>query len=797
MKLLRNPLTALSVRARLASILIAFAIPVSVLSFNVWTTGQTQATISELEIAGTELVDPLTQVLNEVADYEIAERLAEMSNAPKSELSEGAATIDQLFQKLSDLEARHGASLKFDLNGLQETGKENLAIGKLSAQWDAIKAQGGNPQKFKQLISETNALIAYVAETSQLLLDPELDSFSLMDTTIVVLPRALEFLADLKSRSFIALATNEGRIPVEARPDVNLLMALAGTQQLPTVRNNVAKAIATNAAGDHPSPTMKSSLEPALAFYAESAATLQALVTKLLTDETFSIPPGEFIAIADEMHDGSAELASVVLGELRLALDNRVTRIHAGMIATFTIVGISILVALALFALASSSISSPIARLRSAMELISEGKTDFAVETDNRSNEISHAFRSLAKLKTTVEEAFRLRQMVDEMPINVMVADPKNDFRISYANKTSLATLKLVEAHLPVKVDAVVGASFDIFHKNPTHQRKLLASPERLPHSARIRLGQETFQMQISAIRDRSGAYVGPMITWTLVTHMERLADDFERNVLKVVDVVGASAKGINSAAALMSENAGQSTRQAAVVSGAAVQASENVNAVAAAAEELSASFSEIASRVGNASNIASVAASEAREMNARMKALTESARGIGDVANLISNIAGQTNLLALNATIEASRAGEAGRGFAVVAAEVKALAEQTATATARIRSSIDAIQQSSSEAGSGIERITTTIESINEIQMAIAAAVDQQVSATSEIARSVADASAGTSEVSANMAEMTSAAQQTGRSAGEVVQSSGVLAEQSDRLLGQVSEFLKSVRAA
>lgn len=797
MSFIRNPMNALSVRARLASILVAFAIPLTVLSHNVWTTGDSQVKIAELEIAGTELVDPLTHVLNEVADYEIAERLAALSNSPKAELADAATTIDQLFQDLSKLESLHGARLKFDAGGLQQSGREHLAISNLAAQWQTIKAEGGDPQKFKQLISEANALIAHIAETSQLLLDPELDSFALMDTTVVVLPRALEFLADLKARAFAALATNEGRIPVEARPDVKLLMALAGSQQLPTVRNNIAKAIATNAAGDHVSPTMKPSLEPALAFYAESAATLQALVDRLLVDEAFAISPADFITIADEMHDGSAELASVVIGELRLALENRIERIHAGMLATFAIVGLSVVIALAFFGLASSSISGPIARLRASMERISEGNTDFVVTTDKGKNEISNTFRSLARLKSTVEEAFKLRQMVDEMPINVMVADPKDGFKISYANKTSLATLKLVEQHLPVKVDAVVGASFDIFHKNPSHQRKLLQSPERLPHSARIKLGPETFQMQISAIRDRNGAYIGPMITWTLVTQMERLADDFERNVLKVVDVVGASAKGINTAAALMSESAGQSTRQAAVVSGAAAHASDNVHAVAAAAEELSASFSEIASRVGNASNIASVAASEAREMNARMGALAESAKGIADVAGLISTIAGQTNLLALNATIEASRAGEAGRGFAVVAAEVKALAEQTANATAKIRASIDAIQQSSQEAGSGIERITTTIESINEIQMAIAAAVDQQVNATSEIARSVADASAGTSEVSANMAEMTSAAHQTGKSAGEVVQSSGVLAEQSDRLLGQVSAFLKSVRAA
>ncbi len=797
MGLIGNPMNALSVRARLASILIAFAIPVTVLSLNVWTTGDSQVKIAELEIAGTELVDPLTHVLNEVADYEIAERLVVLNNTSKTELADAATTIDQLFQELSRLEGLHGPALEFDSDGLKRADKEDLSIVSLSAQWEAIKSEGGDPQRFKQLIAETNGLIAHISETSQLLLDPELDSFALMDTTVVVLPRALEFLADLKARAFASLATNEGRIPVDGRPDIKLLMALAGSQQLPAVRNNVAKAIATNAAGDHESPTLKASLEPALAFYSESAAKLQALVDRLLIDEAFSISPEEFIVIADEMHDGSAELASVVLGELRLALENRIIRLHSGMVATFAIVGFSIAIALALFGLASSSISGPVARLRSAMERISEGETDFIVATDKRKNEISNTFRSLAKLKATVEEAFKLRQMVDEMPINVMVADPKDDFRISYANKTSLATLKLVERHLPVKVESVVGASFDIFHRNPSNQRKLLQSPERLPHSARIKLGDETFQMQISAIRDRNGAYVGPMITWTLVTQLEHLADDFERNVLKVVDVVGASAKGINTAAALMSETAGQSTRQAAVVSGAAAQASDNVHAVAAAAEELSASFSEIASRVGNASSIASVAASEAREMNARMRSLADSAKGIGDVAGLISTIAGQTNLLALNATIEASRAGEAGRGFAVVAAEVKALAEQTATATAKIRASINAIQQSSHEAGSGIERITTTIESINEIQMAIAAAVDQQVNATSEIARSVADASAGTSEVSANMAEMTSAAHRTGKSAGEMVQSSGVLAEQSDRLLGQVSAFLKSVRAA
>ncbi|MBV8837202.1 MAG: PAS domain-containing methyl-accepting chemotaxis protein, partial [Alphaproteobacteria bacterium] len=145
-------------------------------------------------------------------------------------------------------------------------------------------------------------------------------------------------------------------------------------------------------------------------------------------------------------------------------------------------------------------------------------------------------------------------------------------------------------------------------------------------------------------------------------------------------------------------------------------QTSANVQAVAAGAEELQTSIAEISRRVTDASKISSQAVDQGKRTNEIVTGLSAQAGRIGDVVNLINQIAAQTNLLALNATIEAARAGEAGRGFAVVASEVKSLATQTSKATEEIGGQIAAVQNATNEAVGAIGDISKTIDTINEI---------------------------------------------------------------------------------
>jgi methyl-accepting chemotaxis protein len=278
---------------------------------------------------------------------------------------------------------------------------------------------------------------------------------------------------------------------------------------------------------------------------------------------------------------------------------------------------------------------------------------------------------------------------------------------------------------------------------------------------------------------------------------MIELAGRFEASVQAVVGEVISDAREMREAAGSMSETAGAASDRSKVVAEACQEASSNVQTVASAAEELSASIAEIGQRVEQAAQVADKAASDGQRTNEAVAGLAAAADKIGEVINLINNIASQTNLLALNATIEAARAGEAGKGFAVVASEVKSLASQTAKATEEISAQITAIQSETQQVVDNIQGICATILQVNEISSSIAAAVGEQGAATQEIAASVQRAASGTNQVSQNITSVTTATTQTGEVAGIVLQSSDRLAGKLQKLQHEVSEFIAGVRAA
>ncbi|MDR3538300.1 MAG: methyl-accepting chemotaxis protein [Acetobacteraceae bacterium] len=442
-------------------------------------------------------------------------------------------------------------------------------------------------------------------------------------------------------------------------------------------------------------------------------------------------------------------------------------------------------------------ISRPMRGLVRTLRAIAAGETDAAVGYVGWRDEVGQMAEAVETLRGVMRQTFVQSQMIEQIPIGVMTAEATGDHRITFLNAETKRLMALVEAHLPVKADQVLGASFDVFRTDPGRPRDVVSDEANLPHRSRIRLGEETLEVAVTAIHDRHGAYAGPMVLWRRLTDQVQLATQFEHTVGAIARSVGEAAGAMTATAQTMTEAAEEAGQRTRAVATAADQASVHVGAAAAGAEELAVSVGEIGRQVEESARIAGQAVREADATDHSVSGLSEAAGRIGDVVRLIGDIAGRTNLLALNATIEAARAGEAGKGFAVVASEVKNLANQTAKATDEIAAQIGGMQQAAEQAATALRSITATIQRMNEIATAIAGAVEEQGAATHEIAGAVQRAASGTSEVNSNIAVVSQSVDDTGTQAGAVLQAATRLSEQSNVLKTEVQDFLESIQKA
>jgi methyl-accepting chemotaxis protein len=275
-----------------------------------------------------------------------------------------------------------------------------------------------------------------------------------------------------------------------------------------------------------------------------------------------------------------------------------------------------------------------------------------------------------------------------------------------------------------------------------------------------------------------------------------KLLLDFDANAATMMESVTATMGEVKGVADTLTSTSLRTEERSGYILTSAKATSSNLQTVASATEELSASTQEIARQITATTDISRHAVGGIGRAQDVMQTLGQTAQQIGAVITLITDIASQTNLLALNATIEAARAGDAGKGFAVVAGEVKNLANQTAKATSEIVSQVESIQGSTLAAAQSIEEVSRTISNIESVVSSIASAVEEQTAATNEIARNIREAASANDQLTGTMDDVAHAATDSHHQAEAMTAIAVKLSEQATGLRSSVEKVLSDIKA-
>lgn len=385
------------------------------------------------------------------------------------------------------------------------------------------------------------------------------------------------------------------------------------------------------------------------------------------------------------------------------------------------------------------------------------------------------------------QETLKLRQMIDKMHINALLCDPEST-EILYQNDASADAIASLGSTLSLAADGVIGSTVDAIFPELGDDIDRIKDPSRLPYERKTAIGDEIISLDITAIVEGDGSYIGAMMTWTITTAQDRI----QTAVKAASTTIAQSLEELETRSNAVLDAAKTGSRIAESTATIFNATNETMQSISSSTQDLTSAIDEIGAQVGDASRSIGSANESVKITMEQVHALSEASAKIGDVVKLITDIADQTNLLALNATIEAARAGEAGRGFAVVASEVKALAGQTASATNEISDQISAIQKQTKSVVQSIEGIGETVRQIHENSDAVAASAQEQTRTTQSIAVQIQEAASSAQSVQQNMADMQDASEATAGSMDGMSVITQSLDNAADNLEAELAKLIR-----
>ena len=668
-----NPLIqGIRIAHKLLVISLSFSLPIAVLIFFTTRSINSYVQFGAAEERGNEYQRQLERALEHLPLHKfLAHRMLDGEKNLDGQLRGVATQVDEAFRGIETVDSKLGKELQFTDEGLRKRKREHHRVGNVKREWEDLKGKlstlstAAADDQHAHLIEDIRTMITHCGDTSNLILDPDLDSYYLMDVTLLALPQTQDRLAVIIA--FGDQVLRGGRLTSEERVQLSVHAALLKESDYDRVVGSTGTSLNEDPNFYGRSESLQTKIPPALQRYQNDTEAFLKVLTELAQAEEVTVKPEEFVAACTKARESSFALWNIGVDELDRLLQVRMDSYRYDRTLALSLTALAVLVSGTLVYFVGRSITVPV------------------------------------------------HQCVDGLQ-----AVAAKDFTHKMA-VASTGELGLMASAVGQAVDGM--------------------------REAVLTIGQNAGVLSHAAEEQRTASHQ-------------------------------------------MSANAEETATQANVVSAAAEQVSKNVQMVATASEQMSVSIRDVARQSHEAAQVATQGVKMAESTNATVSKLGESSTDVGNVIKVITSIAEQTNLLALNATIEAARAGEVGKGFAVVANEVKELAKETAKATEEIGQKIQVIQNDSHAAVAAITQISAIINQINDIQNAIASAVEEQTVTTREIGRNLGEAAKGTSEIARNITGVAEAAKNTSAGAHQTERASAELFRMAAQLTELVGHF-------
>jgi Amt family ammonium transporter len=396
----------LKVAQKLALISFVFVIPDSVMLYLFITSINENIQFARLEQVGNEYQRPLEQLLHLVPQQRLeARRLGD--KPPPEKFLARAHAIDQAFDAVEEVDGRTGKMLGFTPEGLAKRKREGCDVGSVRAEWNALKQQQGlaldvRDQRYLQLIDHVRAMIAHAGDMSNLILDPELDSYYLMDATLMALPQTQDRLSRVMGDAEDLLAANPLQLK-SRQVTLAIDLELLKSDDLERIKSSVETALTSSNPlfGEH--PTFQQRVPVALKAYADAASHFNDLTAELLNGDRAAVPMDSYFAAGEAARDAALNLWTIADEELNAGLlQGRIDYYTTRRMRSLGVAACALIASLGLVTFITKSISGPLKRqalqLRSANEELSRARArleDRVVESHDALQRTEQKYRKI------------------------------------------------------------------------------------------------------------------------------------------------------------------------------------------------------------------------------------------------------------------------------------------------------------------------------------------------------------------------------------------------------------------